>query len=159
MSRIEIALLGRYEDAGLQRPQLGVRAFARIAAKATRGGGGARFPNPWTLALRLELDVHEDERCPFDVAADDAGVVMRRLADEGERGLLLFRGLATVLLRREYGTFLPSDALALAAEIALPLRELRADARAGVATVQPWVPGWLLSGRRAAIFSQINIGG
>ena len=144
MDRIRLALLGRHDDAGLQRSRLGSRTIARISAAAR---DGAKFPNPWTFVERLRLDVHEDPRCPFDVSADDTGVVMRRLADETERGLLLFRGLATVLLRCNCVKYRPSDTFALAAELALPARELRANAKAGVVTVQPWVPAWLLSGR------------
>lgn len=144
MDRTRLALLGRYEEAGLAHPVIGDRSRARLARTAANG---AKFPSPWALAAQLRLDVHEDPRCPFDVSADDTGVILRRLPDEAERGLLLFRGLATVLLRCNDVKYRPSDTLALAAELALPARELRANAKTGVVTVQPWVPAWLLSGR------------
>lgn len=144
MDRVQLALLGRYEEAGLARPLTSHRSRERIAKAASNG---AKLPNPWTILERMSLDVHEDPRCPFDVSADDTGVVMRRLADESERGLLLFRGISVVLLRCNGVKYRPADALAVAAELALPARELRTDARAGVATVQPWAPAWLVEAR------------
>jgi hypothetical protein len=140
--RIELVLDGSYVEAGVQFPL--IPAADRIEIARAFSEGHAPFPDPFVLASARSITLIE---CDRETLAGRAILVaepkLHGILASKNRGLLglrAFRALAFAALLGAGGAFVTTDALLLAAEIALPRGALAGNKRRK--SPQPWVPGW-----------------
>ncbi len=105
----------------------------------------ASFPGPAALASRAGVGLVE---APVDgVVWTESLVLYQAQADDRMTGLLVYFGLAGVMLQRTRLPYRVGDQWSLTLDCCLPASILRASGAAFVGRVQPHVPLWLISAR------------